>query len=85
MIPGEHPPPQELPIAIIRCLRIHGGSLLFHLCSGFLLVKLDFFAGVGRFWENIQIYIEIEAQEQYSLIDTIFDFLFVLGSPRKYL
>ena len=35
--------------------------------------------------EKIQIYIEIEAQEQYSLIDTIFNYIFDFGPPGKYL
>ena len=31
------------------------------------------------------IYIEIEAQEQYSLLDTIFNYIFGFGPPGKYL
>ena len=35
--------------------------------------------------EKIQIYMKIEAQEQYSLIDTLFDYIFDFGPPGKYL
>ena len=43
------------------------------------------FEGFGRFWEKILIYVEIEAREQYSLIDTIFNYIFDFGPPGKYL
>ena len=54
------------------------------LLTGFLLVNLDFQRFV-RFWENMNIYIKIEAQEQYSLIDTIVYYTFDFGPPGKYL
>ena len=40
---------------------------------------------LGRFGEKNQIYIEIAAQEQYSLTDTIFHYIFDFGPPGKYL
>ena len=43
------------------------------------------FNGFGRFGEKIKIYIEMEAQEQHSLIDTIFNYIFHFGPPGKYL
>ena len=55
------------------------------LSTGFVLVNLDLL----RFWaileEELQIYMEIGAQEQYNLIDTIFKYIFDFGSPGKYL
>ena len=40
---------------------------------------------LGDLGEKINIYMKIEAQEQYSLIDTIFNYIFDFGSPGKYL
>ena len=54
------------------------------LQTGFLLVNLEF-EKFGRFWESIQINTEIEAREQYSLIDTIFNYAFEFAPPGKYL
>ena len=47
-------------------------------------MNLDF-KGFGRFGETIPIYIEIEAQEQYSLIDTIVTYIFDFGPSGEYL
>ena len=54
------------------------------IITGFLLVNLDF-KGFGRFGETKKNYIKIEAQEQYSLIDTICNYIFDFGPPGKYL
>ena len=51
-------------------------------CRQDWLLVLDF-KGFGRFGENIEIYVKIEAQEQYSLIDTIIDYIFDFGPPGK--
>ena len=59
------------------------GLFLWLLVSepGFLMFVCD----LGRKFKYIYIYIEIEAQEQYSLIDTIFNYIFDFGPPGKYL
>ena len=52
--------------------------------TGFFLVNLDLL----RFWAisgESSNYIRIEAQEQYSLIDTIFNYILDFGPPGKYL
>ena len=51
---------------------------------GYLLVNLDFL----RFWPislEIEFFTRNEAQEQHSLLDTIFDYIFYFGPPGKYL
>ena len=50
-----------------------------------LVSEPGFFKVLGDFGEKIKIYMKIEAQEQYSLIDTIFNYIFDFGSPGKYL
>ena len=54
------------------------------LISGYLLVNLDFF----RIWWiclDIDFFPRNEAQEQHSLLNTIFDYIFYFGPPGKYL
>ena len=67
-----------------RSLGAECTSVRCSYCS-FLLVNLDSFEGFGRFGETVQMYIKIEAQEHYSLIDTIFNYIFDFGPPGKYL
>ena len=53
--------------------------------TGYSLVNLDFLG----FWSiSLGIYFSFtrnEAQEQHSLLDTIFDYIFYFGAPGKYL
>ena len=52
--------------------------------SGYLLVNLDFL-GFGPFPWKYNSFTRNEAQEQHSLLDTIFDYIFYFGPPGKYL
>ena len=52
--------------------------------SGYLLVNLDF-SGVGSFPWRSYFFARNETQEQHSLLDTIFDYIFSFGPPGKYL
>ena len=58
-------------------------SLLIFIAE-YLLVNLDFF-GLGPFPWKLNPFTRNQAQEQYSLLDTIFDYIFYLGPPGKYL
>ena len=53
-------------------------------CDGYLLVSLDFFRFRPTAME-IWFFNRNEAQEQHSLLDTIFDNIFDFGPPGKYL
>ena len=51
--------------------------------AGFLFVNIEF----QRFWLiSLEMYVftRNEAQDQHSLLDTIFDHIFSFGAPRKY-
>ena len=52
--------------------------------SGYLLVNLDLL-GFGPFPWKSNSFTRNEAQEQHSLLDTIFDYIFDFGPPGKYL
>ena len=55
-----------------------------HNNTGYLLVNLEFLG----FWHislEYDSFTRNEAQEQYSLLDTIFDYIFYFGPPGKYL
>ena len=49
------------------------------IVTGFLLVNLDFYR-FWAIWEKIKIYMKIGAQEQYSLVDTMFNYILYFGS-----
>ena len=54
------------------------GSVSVRYLSGFLLVNL-IFLGFGRFGENSYFYLGILDQKQYSLLDTIYNYMFILN------
>ena len=48
----------------------------------FLLASLDF-PGLGRFREDL--YVGVSVHKQYSLLDTLFNYMFYFGPPGTYL
>ena len=50
-----------------------------------LVSEPGFFVGFGSFPWKSNSFTRNEAQEQHSLLDTIFDFNFYFGPPVKYL
>ena len=44
-----------------------------------------FLLGFGRFHWKLNYFTRNEAQEQHSLLDTIFDYIFYFGPPEKHL
>ena len=48
-------------------------------------VNLDFFKGFCSFPLKFNYFTRNEAQEQHSLLDTIFDYIFYFGPPGKHL
>ena len=50
-----------------------------------LVSEPGFFLGLGPFPWKSNLFTRNEAQEQHSLLDTIFDYIFDFGPPGKYL
>ena len=55
----------------------------FGCIPGYFLVNLDLFR-FGPISLEVYLFTRNEAQEQHSLLDTIFDYIFDFGPPGKY-
>ena len=66
-------------------LRISVVYVFFESLSWVLVSEPGFFEGFGSFPWKHNYFARNEAQEQPSLLDTIFDYIFYFGPPGKYL
>ena len=77
----------EEPVGLLKILRgthVHANILGPSKKSEYLLVNLDFL-GFGPFPWMSNAFTRNEAQEQHSLLDTIFDYILYFGPLGKYL
>ena len=64
----------------------HPWDAIFKLATVWVLVsEPGFLLGFGPFPWKSNSFTRNEAQEQHSLLDTIFDYIFYFGPPGKYL
>ena len=50
-----------------------------------LTTEIEKKIGFWSSWENSKIYVGIAVHEQYSLLDTIYNYIFHFGPPGKHL